>query len=218
MEDKLFDVFHAKAEIETTQFCGFPIENIKYIIPVETLKLHYVEDEIVEDRIYDEQQFLELENEVIKWFENLDCYCYRMLNQYNHTSQFNFSGNKKLHNILLKIACDNPNDYILDYLICDSLLDYKYNNNDESFSRASLLYGLVVAPSDMPFNSVYKAILFDKYKEFILDDSLPLFETAHQFNLDPKLIMKELRDNNIYFPERNQHEDSYIFWLLEKLK
>ena len=190
-EDNLFDAFHAIKE-----------GNI-YRVKKEEINI-YLKCE--KDRIYTEEEFDKLETVITEYFHQPNFFSVDFGWQDYHGVELNLTNNLKLYKILEDLA-NKGNIYVTDFLIFHMLkmgqyLDHSYTE------KAKQLYYLVPEPTVLPYNLIYRAILFQEYAELVKEyslDSHRLFSCWYEWNLDKHALSDEIKKQNIFFEdERDQ--------------
>lgn len=202
-ESIIFDAFHAdKDENDDT-----------YRVRKEVASVYWDTDE---DKIYTKDKFLNLEDQVMEIFKNLENFaCEAQWERYAGV-QFNFTHNEKLYLYLHELS-SKGNIYVTDYILFDLLqmgqfVDKKY------LVEAKAFYEKIDDPQALPLNYIYRAVLYDDIEGFLNHMELVnynnVFDKLYEWNISPVKTVLSLKDREVNF--KGDEINQIMMWLVSK--
>lgn len=136
-----------------------------------------------------ESEMRSMENRVKNWFSNLESFAYYIIKSYYRGVELNLHQNKNLYSHLEELAFQG-NMYVLDFLLFDTLKRVIYEKEGEPYrEKALLLYSMIEEPEVIPYNKIYRAVLFDEFDELLATKDPNLCRIWYEWNFDPKILL-----------------------------
>lgn len=171
----------------------------KYVVPKEQLLLHDFEE-----LIYTEEEFKLLEERIKQRFTNLDTFADYDQWAYYQGIQFNLTHNKNVYAYLKTLE----NIHVQDFLMFDLV---QMEQHVGGYKNEAILYYLNIDASKLPLNVIYRAVLFDEYKELVEKYQEGIFYICYVWNISPTKVIDHVnyKGDNIFSVQK---------WLVNSLK